>query len=351
MRMNHSIRRWAAIPVILGGLIGVAAPVPSMAGPEAETGGRTLVLLFRSVGVSDMTVVVARDLLAGEIESGGVPVAARPASSDGIPAAADVCDEQECARKLAEEQGATQVVFGTLSKLGDKVVLRVRALRLADAAPFYSEQISATSVEDLDVVMRRIAEGIVSGRPNSARASIDSVTRAETERPRRREGRSGIGFRAGMLWPSGGSYGGADRMTDLHIAWGFEGRNFMVETTTLLGLRWRGSRAVDWTLLDLFAARMFGLGDLSTYAGGGLGVHAIRIEHDTHNQYTTYGDYSSGSESATALTADVGVGVVLLRTYSFRIVADARYHHVFEDFPDAGGKGANGLVVTFGTSY
>jgi hypothetical protein len=153
-----------------------------------------------------------------------------------------------------------------------------------------------------------------------------------------------------MMWPSGDSYGGANRLTDLHIAWGFEGRNFMVETTTLMGLRW-GDGSIDWTLLDLFVARMFGLGDVSTYAGGGLGIHALRIEHRAHSQYPDYEYYSQDSDAATALTADVGVGVVLLRTYSFRIVADARYHHVFEDFPEAGGKGANGLVVTFGTSY
>lgn len=359
MRVNASIVRSVVLPILLGLALGVAQTAPASASPEAGaaagTAAPTLVLPFRSVGVSDTTVAVARDLLAGDIEAGGIPVTARPAWGGGIPAAAEVCDEDACARKAAEEAGAAQVVYGTMSKLGEKVVVRAHLLRLADAMPFYTEQISATSVEDLDVVMRRIAEGIIAGRPNSDRASIDTVTREETKRPRRREGRSGIGFRAGMLWPSADSYGGANRLTDLHLAWGFEGRNFMVETTTLMGLRW-GDGSVDWTLLDLFVARMFGLGDVSTYAGGGLGVHALHIDRGGNGYYTSpqYGDsysYSDGSDSGTALTAEVGVGVVLLRTYSFRIIADARYHYTFEDFPDAGGDGANGLLVTFGTSY
>jgi hypothetical protein len=355
MRAGGPIRGLPLLPILLGSIL-LAPPARAAEGPDAAGApGPVLVLTFRSVGVSDTTVAVVRDLLAGEIESRGLPVSGREPGMEiaGLEAGGEECDEAECARRLCEERGAGMVVFGTLSKLGEKIIVRARALRMSDPSPFYSDQLPAATEEDLDAVMRRIAEGIAAGRPNSDLATIDSVTKEETVRPRRKEGRGGLGFRAGILWPDGDSYGGADHLTDLHLAWRVEGHRYVVETTTLLGLRW-GDGCADWTLLDVFGARLFGLGDVATYAGGGLGLHALHVEqHPSNYVYPADSDHYDSGEGgdATALSADVGVGVVLFHTYSLQIVADARYHYVFENFPEVNDQGAHGLVVTFGTSY
>jgi hypothetical protein len=58
----------------------------------ASTGwAQTLVLPFRTVGVSDTTAVVACDLLAGELEARGLTVLPREVRSSP-PAGADACD-------------------------------------------------------------------------------------------------------------------------------------------------------------------------------------------------------------------------------------------------------------------
>jgi TolB-like protein len=337
------------ICVIVGILL---SPVSASATQQ----GTTLVLPFRTVGTSDTTAVVTRDLLAGELETLGLSVVSMRSLRGDIPAGAEGCDEIDCARSLATEHQAAQVVFGSLSRLGDKIVVRVRAVRAGEATSFYSEQIPAETEEDLDVVMRRIAEGIAGGRADSDRATIDSVTGVESKTPRRREGRSGIGFRTGLLFPVGHSYGGRDRLTNLRLAYKFEMHDFLIESTAILGLTWGGG-TVEWTPFDVFGARIFGVGDVSGYLGGGLGMRSVRVERRIPPQtqysagYPVYYYEDTESQSATALSAEVGGGLIAFRTYSYQVILDLRYQHVFEKFKDIGSKGAHGFVLSFGTSH
>jgi hypothetical protein len=323
------------VRALLAGLLLAGALVPA---------GRaqTLVLPFRTVGVSDTTAIVTRDLLAAELEARGVPVLGRDLT---LPSGPRGCDELECAAGLARQRQAAQVVFGTLSRLGGKLIVRARALRPGDAAPCYADQLTALTEDDLDVVMRRVAEGIAAGRANSERATIESVTREEARVPRRREGRSGIGLQAGFLFPDGDSYAG-EHLTSLRLVYKFEAHGFLIQSTALLGLAW-GHGALEWTPLDVFAARVFGVGDLSGYLGGGLGLRSTRIARDGLFCERVCHE----SEGTTTLSADVGGGVLAFRTYSYEIVVDLRYHYLFADFDRVGGKGAHGIVLSFGTSH
>ena len=196
--------------------------------------------------------------------------------------------------------------------------------------------------------MRRVAEGIAAGRSTSDLATVNSVTLTETYKPRRIATRRGLGFRGGFLYPLGDSYGDANRLTGLHLVYKYEGPKFLVQSTSLLGLNWNGD-TVEWNLLDVFAARIFGIGDVSSYFGGGLGIKSLRVER-TLPPSGTVTFPQTVSQSATTLSADVGVGILVLRTYDFHLVLEFRYHHIFEDFEEIGGGGANGFMLTFGTS-
>jgi len=337
--------RWTRLLTLLAGFVILA--VPAASGQTA-----TLILPLRTVGVGDTTATVARDLLVGELESRGISALGRGGAL-GLPAGPQGCDEVECATALARERQAAQVVFGSLSRLGDKVIVRARALRVGDAVPYYTDQLTALTEEDLDAVMRRIAEGIAAGRANSDRATIESVTREETKIPRRRAGRSGLGLRAGGIFPDGDSYGG-ERLTSLRLVYKYEANDFIIESTALLGIAWGGG-TVEWMPLDVFAGRMFGKGDGSVYVGAGLGIRSVHVERSVACPACDPGEYcycdGTAAESATTLSADAGGGFIAFRTYSYQIVVDLRYHYVFEGFDKLGGHGAHGIALTFGTSH
>ncbi len=313
----------------------------------SECAAQTLVLPLRTIGVNDTTASVVGDLLGGELESRGVAILAASRAAD-LPRAEAACDDAACAAAAATSLGASQVVYGSLSRLGDKIILRIRALRAGETTPFYMDQLTATSVEDLDAVARRAADGLAAGRSNADRATIETVTSAETFEPRRRANRRGVGLRAGFLFPANDSYGGNDRLTSMRLAFKYESRDYFIETTPFLGLTWSGGTA-DWTILDLFGGRIFGTGDVAGYAGVGLGVHSVRVERE-YARSAMFPFGTSVEQSETTLTTDLGVGFIALRTYDLSIIVDLRYHAVLADFDRAGGKGAHGFALTFGTS-
>lgn len=331
---------------ILCACVGAAPAQP------APRSGPTLVLPFRPVGVSDTTLAVCRDLLEGNLTELGVTVLRVSGKGTLLPSLPGACDEAACAAAAGREHGASQVVYGSLSRLGDKVIARVWALRVDEATPFYCDQMNALTEEDLDVVMRRIAEGIAAGRGHSNMATIHSVTQDEASEPTRRATRSGIGFRAGFIFPTGSSYGGNDRLTRFRFGYKYETARYMVEMTPLAGLAWGGG-TVDWTVLDLSACRIFGAGDFATYLGAGFGVHSVRVEQTVKRHYEYQGganDYDETiDQSETAPTFDLIAGVLAFRTYDFEVVVDLRYHHTFEDFDEVGGDGAHGFQFTVGT--
>lgn len=335
------------VPLLLA--LGAVLAAHSVA---AQPAPRVLVLPLRSIGVNDTTLTVSRDLLIGSLEDLGVQLASLPADGAPLPSGSEACDAAVCASALGREHGASEVVYGSVSRLGNKLIARLNVIRVDESVPYYRDQLTATTEEDLDTVMRRFAEGIASGRPNSDRATVESVTQAETQTPALRASRSGIGFRAGFLFPAGGSFGGADRLTNLHSRWKYELRDFQIETSTVLGFTW-GEGNFDWTILDLGVSRIFGKSDVSPYLGASIGVHSVTVERRNAEMVSspyTGPYYISKRETKTAPTLDLVAGLLTLRTYDFEAVFEIRYHYVFEAFDEVDGKGANGFLVSIGTS-
>jgi len=342
IRKSTPSKSWA-MGLSLGSILLVTAstlgPVVDVAKASGET---TLILPFRATGVTEVTAEVSRNLLSGELESLGYSLV--HADPIGLP----ICDDTDCARRIGQRQGAERVVYGSLSQLGTKVIVRVRSFQIEADSLDYNDQLNASSIEDLDTVMTRIAEGIASRRGVSSHIALGTVLEDEANEPRLRRGRRGFGVRGGFLFAGGDSYGQTDRLTSFRIPYKFERENFFVETTTLLGLAW-GSEAVEWTILDVYAARFFGVEDTSFYLGGGVGIHVVSVEGPITRPDEAPDFMETHSQTATSPVLDFGGGVALLRTYDYGLSLDLRYHIVLEDFDEVGGDGAHGLRVTIGT--
>lgn len=310
---------------------------------------RTLVLPLRTLGVSEQTAVVSRELLAGSLADLGLTVTSRTPDAEALPSGDTACDDPVCAAALGRQHGATQVVYGSMSRLGAKFIVRLSVVSVDATEPHYRDQLTATSEEEMDTLMRRFAEGIVAGRPDSDRASIESVTEAETLLPARRATRGSFGLRAGFLFPTGGSYANEDRLTHLHIAHVYDLGNALVETTPMLGLSF-GDRSRDWTLLDMSIVRPFGDGDVTPYLGGGIGVHSIGYDRPVTYVTPGYPPYTYPQRtSETVPTVDLIAGFMALRTYDFSLFVELRLHHAFTTAEKMGHAGETGLRLTFGT--
>jgi len=324
--------------------------------PSFAAASPTLVLPLRSIGVDDQTIVVTRDLLAGSLGDLGVEVVTPDPLLAPLPMGSAACDAPDCAAALGRQHGAGEVVYGSMSRLGAKFIVRLNVVRVDDTAPYYRDQLTSTSEEDLDTVMRRFAEGIASGRPNSDRATVESVIQAETIEPTRRATRAGFGVRAGFLFPVGNSFGDDHPLTSILAAFKTELGDYMIETTPLIGFNW-GDGNLDWTMLDVSAVRLFGKSDMTGFAGFGVGVHTVTVARNQVYTQTypgtppyTYSYTSRNQQTRTVPTLDLIVGGMGLRTYDMSLILELRLHIVFATFDVLDDERANGLRLTFGTS-
>lgn len=312
----------------------------------------TLVAPLQPVGLDEQTALVSTGLLRDGLSARGVQIVAFP--PDAVPPS--MTADAAAISALGQSAGADTVVYGSLSKLGSKIICAIHAHKVGQPASFFNDQLNSMTIEDLDVVMRRFAEAIAAGESRVGAPSIDTITQAETYEPRTHASRRGFGMRAGFLFPAGDSYGNADRLVSIRMPFKYETHDAMIETTMLTGLAWGGENnrkegwAIDWTILDLYGARIYGVKDRATYLGGGLGVHAIRVERGENIYCYDYPCDWGNDQALTTLTADLGAGMIFLRTRDFQVIVDLRYHVTFSSFDEVGDKGAHGLALTFGTT-
>jgi hypothetical protein len=345
-------RPWISVAFL--GLFFLSLPFQPCRAAAGDPGGGVVVLPFRTIGLSDTTAVVTHDLLEGSLGDLHVPLIHMEGDVENLPSGAEACADADCAASIAHEWGAERVVYGTLSRLGGKIIARLNVLVVGEPEPYYRDQLTAVSEDDLDTVMRRFAEGIAAGRPNSDRATVESVTQTETQTPARRATRSGMGFRAGFLFPTNDSFGGASRLTNLQGIYRYELKDFVIESSTMLGFTW-GEGQFDWTILDLGVNRLFSTGDFSPFLGAAVGVHSVTVKRTlapvtVDYGYGSYTYYPGAQQTETVPTLDLVAGVLGLRTYDFTLIAELRYHIAFENFDKAGGGGAQGIMLRVGTS-
>lgn len=318
-----------------------AAPAP------AAAASRTLVLPLQPVGVSHATAAASHELLAGYLTDMGLEVVA----SDS----AGACSERACAIARARERDAVRVVFGSLTWVSGQIVARVEMVDVEGSGPHFRDQRKANFEADLDGLMRRFAEAIASGRHQVDRQSVHSITDFDAHAPVRRASLERFGVRAGFLLPTSNSYGSSNRLAGLRAVHRHEVGDFQVEVTPLLGLLWNDA-VLDWTLIDVSVAHLFGGRDLGSYLGAGVGIHEVtidgsRIDRRTFTEFPLSTSSPAGLQKVTAPSIDLVAGVIALRTADFTLLADVRYHHMLARFREIGGKGANGVLLTFGASW
>jgi hypothetical protein len=196
-----------------------------------------------------------------------------------------------------------------------------------------------------------LAAALPRREPRLARADTTEISPPEdTSQPR--PSWSTQGPRVGVLAPVSGSYAGIQQLTSLAYVWRRMTPSFNVELTPALGYAWggdprHGAKAREWTLFDVNLSWTPRDGDVAPYVGGGLGLHAVHLEHDA----------AAGSAAghrradASSLAFALGGGVILFRTYDFQIACDVRYSQVLSGLDAVGSAGARGFAFTFGIMH
>jgi len=236
------------------------------------------------------------------------------------------CADQECAIEIAEKLSADEVLLCKLNPLGEKIIIQYILIETSTGKNILAEQATATSLEDLDVIMQRVALSVANHNPFSENVEVGNVVDQETIEPKSRASRFNFGVGFGYLFPTDG-YDDDDKSFTFNLYFDYEIPD--VAVGMMLGAR-------NGVAIALYGNYLFSKSDLCPYIGGGLGFHWVY--HDGSSSSNTTG--SETNEDGVAL--GFGTGLRILHTYDIQLFINVEYIITFNDYND------KSIVLTIG---
>ncbi len=304
---------------------------------------RVAVFPFRGVGVGAGLIDAADVIFRGVLEEEGeyLPLEARELfGSTG-------CNSRKCAERLARREGIPMVITGELTRLGNKIIVRVRLMDVDSSGVEYSDEATASREDDLDIVLKRLGVGLSRGRKIEKTGQVGMITEQETKEGKRRGSFSSKGLRGGVLFPMDESLGDASQLLGVDFTYQSDTPAFFLAGRT--GLRW-GDNGYNIAILETKIGKYLGRGDFSPFISGGLGIDYFKGEGEFVRRDNGREIIYSGSDSATGLVLMVGAGFSMFRTYDFQFQLDIDYFFFANQLdPDGDGTGTHprGISITF----
>lgn len=291
---------------------------------------RIAILPFRSIGVEAASAETAHLLLRQEVQK---TARYRLVSDNQIRQALDsaVCVDLDCAIQIGRQVEAEKVVFGSLNKLGEKIILEYTLADVASEQVLVSDNMTALYLEELDQVIKRVAISIATHTPVEKTAEVGLITDQESRKPASRKAQSSFGIAFGYLYPENG-YDGEQRIFVLDFRTFHAMKHFAV--SGLLGIR-KGF-ALEIGILYLVSPK-----DFSPYLGGAVGYHGVM--HDENNE-ENYSPDGQNQKKGGGPGATVSAGLLMFRTYNFHVHVNLDYTLTFNDYNDRGGVVTIGLL-------
>ena len=285
------------------------------------------VLHLKAVSVDPGTAEVVSGLLAGELSNVGYQVL-NPDAMDAAVGERLTCYEIGCAAEAGFVAGVEQVIFGSVSRLGEKHIVQLSVVSVSTREVIWSGSLSAKTTEDLDMVAKRLAKSIAEGKKTEETVEVGMITKEEEKKPLRRKAFYVTGPKFGTLIPMGG-YGGSGAL--MYGAWAFwyEIPNMAVELSYDFGISGNvseleeGGKATE-QIIDISLLYFFSKTDFSPFVKGGAGMSFLGL-------YDDQGIGAGDTGMAYGFGFSAGGGLVMFRTYDFRLLIEATYHFNFTD--------------------
>jgi hypothetical protein len=304
-----------------------------------------LLFRFRGVGVDEELIDAVMLVFQGALEEEG---GYSPVSVEQTIGYVD-CHDLSCAASLARDEGFAKAITGSITRLGAKIIVRIHLVDARREKTVFSDDGESMTEDDLDIVLKRLARGVTSGKTMEETAEVGMITEREFEKERRRESYSSKGVKVGFLWPTSGSMGGTDRLTVLHLAYQYDTPDFFMSGRS--GIHWggdideQGSYAFDLAFFDAKLGKYFNRGDFTPFVNLGVGIHWVKAKDKVVVRSTPTVVTKTRDDSGTGLALIAGGGFTAFRTYNFQFQVDVDFIITLTDL-EAGGN-PQGVMFTF----
>jgi len=229
---------------------------------------------------------------------------------------AKYCSGVECAKEIGNKLEAAQVFSCKLSALGEKIIVQYFLLNLPGGNEIINDQTTSLTIEDLEIVMKRIAKSIAEHESLSKGARVGNIMLRESNKMLKRSSNKNIGLSFGYLYPQRG-YDNSDRSFALDLRIEYELETYAVGM--LLGAR-------KGFAMNIYSSYFLTKTDFCPFVGGAFGFHWV--SHDIPYWYNGNDKNEDGFE----FTARTGIRA--FRTYNFQVLLNLEYILTMNDFND-----------------
>ncbi len=231
---------------------------------------------------------------------------------------------------------ADKAVLGEINALGTKIILTAMIIDVLSGTLEYSQTTSSLSLEDLETVIKRLVASLAERKPLEETAEVEKIMEKETIEPKRRSSFYTFGIRFGHIEPFAGFAGAREGRIELGLTGWYEAPDFMAELAWTFNSPWMtfeyDYEAFSDQRVEISLIRLLSRKDISPYFGAGLGIHWVSVSSERYDDY--YGYYYSHHQSGTGFGANMQAGLVMFRTYDFRLLLNLRYHMINVDLGD-----------------
>lgn len=275
----------------------------------------TVLLPINSNGIDEASVQTAESILRMELaKEKKVDLISEKKTLAAI--GNENCLDEECAKLIGEKLNAEQVLLCKLNPLGEKLIVQYNLVQTVSGKSILSERATATNIEDLDAVMKRIALSVANHSPFNANQEVGNIIKQESVVPLSQAARYNFGVGFGYLFPSGGYDNDKEKSFTINAYFDYEVKDYAAGL--MIGAR-------HGFAINLYGNYLFSKTDVCPYLGTSLGFHWVAHE-----------DWLFGNEEKDGDGIELGLqgGVRLFHTYSFQLFVQGEYIMTFNDYND-----------------
>ena len=153
--------------------------------PALAWSAKVGVLRLKAIDETAATADVVANLVASELSNYGHQVL-NPDAMDAAVGEKLECYEPDCAAEAGFTAKAERVIFGSISRLGEKHIVQLSVVNVSTQKVIWTGSLTSKTVEDLDMVAKRLAKSISEGKKPEETVEVGMITEEEEKRPMRR---------------------------------------------------------------------------------------------------------------------------------------------------------------------
>ncbi|RMG29763.1 MAG: hypothetical protein D6732_17240 [Methanobacteriota archaeon] len=304
---------------------------PNVLQAQQPTSPAIAILPFTAIGVDEATLASAEQILRMEITRlTETPIVAEDQVLAQYPD--EGCVDIPCAIEVGKALNASRVIMCNLSALGEKIIVHYFLIDVPAQKAILKEEITATFVEDLDRVMKRIAASLVKEKTVEKSATVENIVTEEALRPLRRSSRGLFGITFGYLYPESG-YDRVDRSFTMEVRIANELPDYEI------GMLFAARKGF---VVNVYGNRLFSRKDFSPYLGAAIGFHWV--SHEVRYYVSPEYEFMEEDKREDGIEVSLNGGIKLFRTYNFQVIANLAFAMVFNDYDDRGAIFTIGIV-------